>query len=296
MLPREVLSQIRRLHLRARHAVEDLLGGEYHSVFKGTGLSFEEVRAYQPGDEIRSIDWNVTARMGQPFIKRYIEERELTVMLLIDQSGSQHFGTHQEWKRDVTAELAAVLAFSAVSNNDKVGLTAFSDIIERFVPPRKGTKHALRIIRDILFLQPQRRRTSLRTALDYVGRLLRRRSIVFLLSDFLDSDFAASLKRTASKHDLIAIQVVDPIEEKLPDVGLLEVEDVESGLRRVLDTGSLEVRQAYAYQAASRQKALEQLLHASGADLVRVSTRGGHLDALIRFFRMREQRLRRTRG
>jgi len=296
MLPREVLRQIRRLQVRARRAVEDLLGGEYHSVFKGTGLSFEEVRAYQPGDEIRSIDWNVTARMGQPFIKRYIEERELTVMLLIDQSGSQDFGTRLQCKRDVIAELAAVLAFSAVSNNDKVGLTVFSNVIERFVPPRKGTRHVLRIIRDILFFQPQRRRTSLRIALDYVNRLLRRRSIIFLLSDFLDSNFADAFKRTARKHDLIAIRVVDPVEESLPAVGLIELEDAETGVRRLLDTGSIEARQAYACQAASRQKALEQLAHSSGADLVNVSTQGGHLDALMHFFRMREQRLRRTRG
>jgi uncharacterized protein (DUF58 family) len=296
MLPREVLRQIRRLQVRARRAVEDLLGGEYHSVFKGTGLSFEEVRAYQPGDEIRSIDWNVTARMGQPFIKRYIEERELTVMLLIDQSGSQDFGTRFQCKRDVVAELAALLAFSAVSNNDKVGLTIFSDVIERFVAPRKGTRQVLRIIRDILFFQPQRRRTSLGVALNYSNRLLRRRSIIFLLSDFLDADFAAAFKRTARKHDLIAIRVADPVEESLPAIGLIELEDAETGSRRLLDSGSLEVRQAYAYRAASRQKALEQLAHSSGADLVNVSTQGGHLDALMHFFRMREQRLRRRRG
>jgi len=296
MLPREVLRQIRRLHVRARHAVEDLLGGEYHSVFKGTGLSFEEVRAYQPGDEIRAIDWNVTARMGQLFIKRYIEERELTVMLLIDCSGSQDFGTRLQSKREVIAELAAVLAFSAVSNNDKVGLIAFSDVIERFLPPRKGTRHVLRIIRDILFFQPRRHGTSLRLAFDYANRLLRRRSIIFALSDYLDSHFAPSFKRTARRHDLIAVRVVDPVEEELPNVGLIELEDAEKGTRRVVDTSSLALREAYAFQAASRGKAIEQLAHSSGADLVNVSTQGGHLDALTRFFRLREQRLRRTRG
>src|SRR5919201_5858184 len=186
MLPREVIRQIRRLHVKARRAVEDLLGGEYHSVFKGMGIAFEEVREYQPGDDIRAIDWNVTARMGHPFIKRFIEERELTVMLLTDCSGSQQFGTQLQQKREVSAELAAVLAFSAISNNDKVGLIAFTDQVERFVPPRKGSRHVLRLIRDILFFQPVRRQTSVRAALDYLQRIVHRRAIIFLLSDFLD--------------------------------------------------------------------------------------------------------------
>src|ERR1700758_5156034 len=186
MLPREIIRQIRRLQLQARRAVEDLLGGEYHSVFKGTGIAFEEVREYQPGDDIRAIDWNVTARMGHPFIKRFIEERELTVMLLVDCSGSNQFGTRLQQKREVAAELAAVLAFSAISNNDKVGLIAFTDRVERFVPPRKGPPHVLRPIRDVLFYQPQRRGTSLADALDYLNRVVHRRVIVFLLSDFLD--------------------------------------------------------------------------------------------------------------
>jgi uncharacterized protein (DUF58 family) len=294
MLPREVLRQIRRLHVRARRAVEDLVGGEYHSVFRGTGLAFEEVREYQPGDDVRAIDWNVTARMGHPFIKRYIEERELTVMLLVDCSGSQEFGTRLQLKRDVLAELAAVLAFSAVSNNDKVGLIAFTDVIERFVPPRKGTRHALRLIRDILFFQPARRATSLRTAFEYLNRILRRRSIIFVLSDFLDPDFERSFKRTARRHDLIAVRVVDPLEDSLPAVGLVETEDAESAARQLLDTSSAAVREAYARQAGARGKALEQLAHSSGADLVNVSTDGGHLDALTRFFRLREQRLRKT--
>ena len=189
MIPHEVIRQIRRLQLKARRAVESLLGGEYHSVFKGTGIAFDEVREYQPGDDIRSIDWNVTARMGHPFVKRFIEERELTVMLLVDVSGSQQFGTLLQQKREVAAELAAVLAFSAVSNNDRVGLIQFTDQVERFVPPRKGTRHVLRLIRDVLFFQPQRRGTSLREGLDFLNRVLRRRVIVFLLSDFLDSGF-----------------------------------------------------------------------------------------------------------
>src|SRR5437016_11086031 len=207
MLPREVLRQIRRLQLKARRAVEDLLGGEYHSVFKGSGLAFEEVREYQPGDDIRTIDWNVTARMGHPFIKRYIEERELTVMLVVDCSGSHQFGTQLQQKREVSAELAAVLAFSAINNNDKVGLIAFTDRIERFVPPRKGSRHVLRLIRDVLFFQPTHRGTNLAEALSYLNRILHRRSIIFLLSDFLDQGFEQALKRTARHHDLIAMHI-----------------------------------------------------------------------------------------
>src|SRR6185437_438896 len=218
MLPREVIRQIRRLQLKARRAVEDLLGGEYHSVFKGAGLAFEEVRAYQPGDDIRTIDWNVTARMGHPFIKRFIEERELTVFVAVDCSSSQLFGTRLQQKREVAAELAAVLAFSAISNNDKVGLIAFTDRVERFVPPRKGTRHVLRLIRDVLFYQPEQRGTSLREALDYLNRVVHRRVIVFLLSDFLDHGYEKSLKRTGRRHDLVAVRITDPREEELPPV------------------------------------------------------------------------------
>src|SRR5947209_15117361 len=294
MLPREVLRQIRRLQLKARRAVEDLLGGEYHSVFKGAGIAFEEVRAYQPGDDIRAIDWNVTARMGHPFIKRYIEERELTVLLLIDCSASHHFGTQMQQKREVMAELAAVLAFSAISNNDKVGLIACTDRVERFVPPRKGSRHVLRLIRDVLFFQPVHGGTVLREGLDYLNRILHRRAIVFLLSDFLDRGFERALKRTARHHDLIAIRVTDRREEHVPDVGLLELEDAESGERLLLDTGSRRVREAFTEAARQRREELLQLLHSSGADLIEVSTDGGHLDALIRFFRLRERRLRRT--
>src|SRR5438270_8749322 len=294
MLPREVVRQIRRLQIRARRAVENLVGGEYHSVFKGMGIAFEEVREYQPGDDIRTIDWNVTARMGHPFIKRYIEERELTVLLVIDCSGSQQFGTLIQQKKEVMAELAAVLAFSAINNNDKVGLVAFTDRVERFVPPRKGARHVLRLIRDILFFQPEQRGTCLRDALDFVNRILRRRSIIFLLSDFLDQDFENALKRTARRHDLIAIHTADPRDDELPPVGLLELEDAETGQRVLLDTSSRLVRAAYARGARERRDALRQVARSSGADLVEVSTDGSHLDALIRFFRIRERRLRRT--
>jgi uncharacterized protein (DUF58 family) len=294
MLPHEVIRQIRRLQIRARRAVEDLVGGEYHSVFRGTGLAFEEVREYQLGDDIRAIDWNVTARMGHPFIKRYIEERELTVMLLVDCSSSHRFGTQLQEKREVSAELAAVLAFSAISNNDKVGLIAFTDQVERFVPPRKGARHVLRLIRDVLFYQPVHRGTSLRKALEYLNRILHRRSIVFLLSDFLDSGFEGSLKRTARRHDLIAIRITDPREEELPAVGLLELEDAETGRRVLVDTSSRRARSAFSEMVERRRESLRLLFRSARADLVEVSTDGSHLDELIRFFRAREQRLRRV--
>ncbi len=293
MLPREVIRQIRRLQLRARRAVEDLLGGEYRSVFKGTGIAFEEVREYQPGDDIRAIDWNVTARIGHPFVKRFIEERELTLLLAVDCSGSNQFGTKLQQKREVAAELAAVLAFSAISNNDRVGLVQFTDRVERFVPPRKGTRHVLRLIRDVLFYQPEHRGTSLREGLDYLNRVLHRRTIVFLLSDFLDEGFEKSFKRTGRRHDLIALRITDPREEELPSVGLLELEDAETGDRLLLDTGSRAVREAYAAAAAARRAALRELCHSAHVDLIEVSTDGGHLDALIRFFRLRERRLKR---
>ncbi len=294
MLPREVVQQIRRLQLRARRAVEDLLGGEYHSVFKGMGMAFEEVREYQPGDDIRAIDWNVTARMGHPFVKRYIEERELTVMLVIDGSGSQQFGTQYQQKREVAAELAALLAFCAISNNDKVGLIAFTDRVERFVPPRKGTRHALRLIRDVLFFQPQRRGTSIKQGLDYLNRVQHRRAIVFLLSDFLDAGYEKALTRTGRRHDLTAVRIGDPREWELPAVGLLELEDAETGRRLLLDTASPEIRAAHATAARQRHESLRQLARTSHIDLIEVSTDGGHLDALVHFFHMREHRLRRT--
>lgn len=294
MLPREVVQQIRRLQLRARRAVEDLLGGEYHSVFKGMGMAFEEVREYQPGDDIRAIDWNVTARMGHPFIKRYIEERELTVLLLVDCSGSQRFGTQVQQKREVAAEIAALLAFCAISNNDKVGLIAFTDRVERFVPPRKGTRHALRLIRDVLFFQPEGRGTSIKQGIDYLNRVQHRRAIVFLLSDFLDCGYERAFQRTGRRHDLTAIHIADPREEELPPVGLLELEDAETGHCLLLDTSRPEVRAAYAQASRDRRDALRQLARSSRIDLIEVSTDGGHLDALVRFFQLREHRQRRT--
>jgi len=294
MLPRDVLLQIRLLQLRARRAVEDFLGGEYHSVFKGPGIAFEEVREYQPGDDVRSIDWNVTARMGHPFIKRFIEERELTVMLLVDASASQQFGTFSYDKRDVAAELAAILAFSAIGNNDKVGLIAFTDVVERFVPPRKGLRHALRLIRDVLYFQPARQATSIRNALDYLNRVIRRRCIAFLLSDFLDRDFEKALKHSGRRHDLIAVWIADPKESDLPPIGLLQMEDAENNRQILVDSRCKKTRDVFASRAKRRGEELRKLARSAKTDLIEVSSDGGHLDSLIRFFQMRERRLKRT--
>jgi uncharacterized protein (DUF58 family) len=294
MLPREIVRQVRRLQLRARRAVEDLLGGEYHSVFKGTGIAFEEVREYQAGDDVRAIDWNVTARMGHPFIKRYVEERELTVMLLLDCSGSQQFTSRLQQKREVAAEVAAVLAFSAISNNDKVGLVAFTDRVEKFIPPRKGARHVLRLIREVLFFQPEHPGTSLKAALDYVNKVLHRRAIIFLLSDFMDTGFERSFKRTGRRHDLVAVALRDPREEELPRVGLVQLEDAETGEQYLVDTSSAAVRHAYAERAKIRRETLRRLARSSQVDLIEVATDGLHLEALLRFFKLRERRLKRT--
>jgi uncharacterized protein (DUF58 family) len=293
-LPRDIVRQIRRLQFRARRAVEGVLGGEYHSVFKGTGMVFEDVREYQPGDDIRAIDWNVTARMGNAFVKRYIEERELTVLLLLDWSASHAFGTGRRSKREVGAELAALLAFSAVSNNDKVGLIGFTDRIESFVPPRKGVRHALRIIRDALWFEPRHRGTSIDAALNLVSKVTRRRAVIFLLSDFQDDGFEKTLKKTGRQHEVIVIRLTDPREQELVPVGLVEVEDAETGKRLLLDTGSRAVREAFADATRKRGEGLRQLVRAARGDYLEVSTDGAHLDALLRFFRQRERRMRKS--
>jgi uncharacterized protein (DUF58 family) len=293
MLPADVLRQIRRLQLRARRAVATLLGGEYHSAFKGTGLAFEEVREYQPGDDVRGIDWNVTARMGTPYLKRYVEERELTILLAVDLSASGRFGTGERTKRAVAAELAALLAFCAVNNNDRVGLLAVTDRVERFVPPNKGTRHVLRLLRDILYFEPEHAGTNLTSAFDYLNRAQRRRAIVFVLSDFLTTDpYEDAFKRAARKHDLVAVRLVDPREESWPDVGLVRLEDAETGRQRLIDTGSQRFREAFAARAKERRAAFLKLTRAARVDLVEAGTDGSHFDSLVRFFRLRERRRR----
>jgi uncharacterized protein (DUF58 family) len=294
MLTREVLRQVRRLQLRARRAVEDPLGGAYRSVFKGSGIAFDEVREYQPGDDIRSIDWNVTARMGHPFIKRYVEERELTVFLMIDASASLAFGTAEQSKREVVAEIGALLTLCAAGNNDRIGLILCSDRVEKFVPPRKGARHALRVIRDLFVFRPEHPGTDLRAGLDFLNRVTRRRVLLFLFSDFLATGYEKALQRTGHRHDVVAVVVSDPREQEWPAVGLVELEDAETGEHVVIDTSNARFRAALAERQARRRQAFEQLARGHRIDLLEVTTAGQHLDALIRFFRRRERRLRRT--
>jgi uncharacterized protein (DUF58 family) len=292
MLTREVLRQVRRLQLRARRAVEDPLGGAYRSVFKGAGIAFEEVREYQPGDEIRSIDWNVTARMGHPFIKRYIEERELTVLFLMDSSASMTLGSADQAKRDVVAEIAALLALCAVSNNDKVGLLFVTGVVERFVPPRKGPRHALRLIRDLFAHVPRDVATNLRLGLDFLNKVLKRRALIFVFSDFLDEGYERAMQRSARRHDVVAVTIRDPREESLPDVGLLEIQDAETGEPVLLNTSYPGFQEAFQANRARRQLAFQQWTRAHQIDVLASSTEGRHLEELMRFFQQRERRLR----
>lgn len=292
MLTREVMRQVRRLQLRARRAVEDPLGGAFRSVFKGTGIAFEEVREYQPGDEIRSIDWNVTARMGHPFIKRYIEERELTVVFLVDASASMSFSTLRQSKRDVVAELVALLALCAVSNNDKVGLILTTSAVEHFVPPRKGPRHALRLLRDLFAIKPKGTGTKLGAGFDFLNRVLHRRALVFVLSDFADVGFEKAMQRTARRHDVVAVAIRDPREATVPDVGLLVTVDAETGREIVVDTSRPEFHAEFQRLRDERMQRFQQWTRAHHIDILATSTEGRHLDDLMRFFRRRERRLR----
>jgi uncharacterized protein (DUF58 family) len=292
MLPADVLRQVRRLQLKARRAVHGVLGGAYHSAFKGAGISFDEVREYHPGDDIRRIDWNVTARAGHPFVKRYVEERELTVLLAVDLSASQRFGTGPRAKRQVAAELAALLTVSAVGNGDRVGLAGFTNTVERYVPPAKGARHALRVLRDVLAFEPAGRGTDLGAALDFLGTVRRKRAVVFLFSDFLDAGFEPAFRRTARRHDLIAVRISDPRELEWPAAGLVQLEDAETGRQLLVDTGDPGFRAAFAARAAERRKAFDRLARSAGVDVIDADTGGDHADALVRFFRLRETRRR----
>ncbi len=292
-IPPEILRQVKLLELRTRGLVNSLFTGEYRSVFKGQGMEFAEVREYQPGDEVRSIDWNVTARMGKPYVKRYIEERELTVMLVVDLSGSERFGTRQRFKSELASELAAVLAMSAIRNNDRVGTVLFTDRIEHVVPPRKGRRHALRLIRDLLVWEPVGRGTDLAAALEYTGKMLGHKAIVFVVSDFQSEDLEQPLKLLAQRHDVVAVTVDDPSEQLLPDVGLARFVDPESGRTLDVNTSDPEVRSRFAAAVAAEHTERRRLLRRLAIDEIPVHTDSGVVDPLIKFFRTRETRSRR---
>jgi uncharacterized protein (DUF58 family) len=284
---------VKLIELRTRGLVNSVYTGEYRSVFKGQGMEFSEVREYQPGDEVRSIDWNVTARMRRPFVKRYIEERELTVMLVVDLSGSERFGTVKRFKSELASELAAVLAMSAVRNNDRVGVLLFTDRIEHVIPPRKGRRHVLRIIRDLLAFEPVGRGTDMVTAIDYVAKMLNQKAIVFIVSDFLERDISHPLKILAQRHDVVAVTVEDPSERTLPDIGIARLMDPETGDTFEVDTSAASVRSAYSEHVEVEREERKHLLRRLAIDEVAVRTEGGVVEPLLRFFRARETRARR---
>jgi uncharacterized protein (DUF58 family) len=289
----EVLRQVKLLELQTRGLVNSLFTGEYRSVFKGQGMEFAEVREYQAGDEVRSIDWNVTARMGRPFVKRYIEERELTVMLAVDLSGSERFGTRGRFKSELASELAAVLAMSAIRNNDRVGAVLFTDRIEHVVPPRKGRRHALRLMRDLLVFEPTGSRTDLPAALEFAGKMLAHKSIIFVVSDFQAEELEHPLKLLAQRHDVVAVTVDDPSERTLPDIGLARFVDPETGSTLDVDTSDPEVRAQFAASVEEELVSRRRLLRRLAIDEIPVHTDGSVVEPLIRFFRARETRARR---
>lgn len=290
-IPRELLKKVKRIEISTRNVVNEVFSGEYHSVFKGRGMEFSEVREYQPGDDVRTIDWNVSARMGHPYVKVFEEERELTVMLLVDVSSSGNFGTTEQLKREIAAELSAVLAFSAIKNNDKVGLIVFSDRIEKFIPPRKGKKHVLRVIREILFYKPQESTTDLNVALKFLSRVIKRKSTVFLLSDFLSQDYEKSLQVANKKHDIIAISISDPREISLPNVGLIDLEDAESGETLMIDTSSPIIREEFYNRAMNFNQGRSSFFKSIGVDHIHILTNYSYIEPITKFFKMRAKRL-----
>jgi uncharacterized protein (DUF58 family) len=287
---KELLKKVRQLEIRTRGLVNQVFSGEYHSVFKGRGMSFSEVREYQIGDDVRSIDWNVTARFDHPFVKIFEEERELTVMLLVDMSGSQFFGSQGQMKRDIAVEISAILAFSAMKNNDKVGALIFSDQVEKFVPARKGQSHALRIVRELISFEPTHAATSIKGALDYLNHVLKKRSIVFVISDFMDSGYEASLRIAGKRHDLIGIRLLDPREHELPHVGLVTFRDAETGAQRWIDTSDAKVTAAFrAYRRAVEDSRRTTFVKAK-LDSIDIRLDKPYMKPLVDFFRLRERR------
>ncbi|MGB2866818.1 MAG: DUF58 domain-containing protein [Bacteroidota bacterium] len=290
METKELLKKVRQLEIRTRGLVNQVFSGEYHSVFKGRGMEFSEVREYTYGDDIRAIDWNVTARLNHPFVKIFEEERELTVMLLVDMSGSQYFGSQASLKRDVAVELSAILAFSAMKNNDKVGAILFTEDIEKFIPPRKGKSHALRIVRELLSFEPKKRSTSIKNAVEYLNHIQKKRSIVFLISDFMDSGYETALRIAGKRHDLIGVALLDPREHELPNVGLITFRDAETGAQRWVDTSDARVRSSFRAYRDATMKTRKSMFVKSRLDAVEVRLDQPYMKPLVDFFRLRERR------
>lgn len=290
MIPKEILEKVRLIEIRSRNVVNDLFAGEYHSAFKGRGMEFAEVREYLRGDDVRTIDWNVTARTGSPYVKVFDEEREQTVMLLVDASASGAFGSVRQMKGEVGVEISALLAFAAIKNNDRVGLLIFTDVVEVFVPPKKGRKHVLRVIRELLYFQPQGKRTSITNALDYLEKVLHRRSVVFLISDFIDEHYERSLQLMRRRHDLVAVSLFDPRERALPDVGFINLQDAETGEQFLVDSGRQEVRAYFARQQQQEDERRRALFLRNGVDEVSIDITKSYVDPLVRLFHARVRR------
>ncbi len=292
MLPSEVIRKIRRIEITTKKLVNDVFAGEYHSTFRGQGMEFEEVREYQPGDDVRLIDWNVTARTGVPFIKKYREERELSVMLLVDASSSGQFGTRSQFKEEMAAEICGLLAFSAIRNNDKVGMIIFTDDVEKFIPPRKGRGHVLRLIREILYFKPIGKSTNISKALEYLNRVIKRKSVVFLVSDFLSSGYAQDLIIANRKHDVVAIKISDEREARMENFGLIDFEDAETGEIISIDTSNLQFRREFGAQADALAIELDKAFRRMNIDFIQLTTGRDYIVPLTGFFKRRERRFR----
>ncbi len=292
MIPREIVNKIRRIQITTTRLVTDVFAGQYQSIFKGKGMEFEEVREYQPGDDIRSIDWNVTARTGDPYIKKFVEERELTVMLILDMSQSFYFGSVDKLKSQLAAELCSVLAFSAIKNNDKVGFIAFTDRIEKFVPPRKGISHVLRVIREALYFEPEGKGTDIPLAIEYLNRITTRRTVTFIISDFYAADFKKSLSIANKRHDIIAITITDPREINLPDIGIVKLSDPETEENFFLDTSNSRLRKDYHSQSLKKLEERKRLFRSINVDSIDIHTDVPYAETLLRFFKMRERKRR----
>ncbi len=286
----ELLQRIKAIQVKTNYLVNDIMAGEYVSAFKGRGMEFSEVREYQPGDDVRLIDWNVTARMNQPFIKEFKEERELTLMLLVDVSSSGGFGSAEKLKNEVSAEIASILAFAAIKNNDKIGLIVFSDKIEHTIPPKKGKAHIWNIIRTILNFKPEGKGTNLSLSLEYLLNIQKRKATAFLISDFQDDDYETTLKLAKQRHDLVAISITDPREETLPDVGLIQLEDAESGETLLVDTSDNEMTEQYTKQFQEKRRKRKDYFHSTGIDTIEIHTNRSLTEPIIRYFKMREKK------
>jgi uncharacterized protein (DUF58 family) len=292
MIPKEILKKVKRIEITTRGLVNDVFSGEYHSVFKGRGMDFAEVREYAIGDDIRTIDWNVSARMGHPYVKVFQEERELTVMLMVDVSSSGDFGTYEQMKGEIATEICALLAFSAIKNNDKVGLIIFTDHVEKFVPPKKGKSHVLRVLRELLYHEPQSNKTDIAGALEFLNHVTRRRSVVFLVSDFISEGYEKDLQIANKRHDMVSITVTDPREVELPDVGFIELEDAETGEIFLLDSSNVGIRSSFSEQADTKRLEREKLFKSMNIDYIDVYTNQPYIEPLMRFFRLRAKRFR----